>query len=140
MEFYPMPLFVKLSVSDMERSISWYKRVLNFESVFELPGEKGNIVMAHIRGKKYQDIMLVNQNEKLSNGKGVVLNFSVDDVDSFSDRAIKAGAKILEGPIDRVWNARELVLCDHDGYVITLSKGIDTGKAFEDVLEQVKSK
>lgn len=109
--------------------------------LFELPGESGKIVMAHIRGKKYQDIMLVaDQSEKQSNGKGVVLNFSVDDIDDFSDRAIKAGAKILEGPIDRAWNARELVLCDPDGYVITLSKGIDKGKAFEDVIDQVKSK
>jgi uncharacterized glyoxalase superfamily protein PhnB len=141
MEFYPMPLFVKLSVGDIERSINWYKSVLNFESVFELPGENGKIVMAHIRGKKYQDIMLVaEQNEKQFNGKGVVLNFSVDDVDVFSDRAIKADAEILEGPIDRPWNTRELVLRDLDGYLITLSMGIDKGKDFDDVMSQVKNK
>ena len=137
MGFYPMPFFLKLSVGDMERSINWYKSVLNFESVFELRGENGEIVMAHIRGKKYQDIMLVaDRNDKQGNGKGVVLNFSVDDVDIFSEPGIRANAEIIEGPINRPWNARELVMRDCDGYLITLSMGIDKGKAFDDVMSQ----
>ena len=143
MEFYPMPLFVKLSVSNMESSLCWYKEVLNFEPVFELPGKDGKTVMAHIRGKKYQDIMLVSeseQNDKNSNGKGVVLNFSVGDVDLYSKKASKANATVVERPIDRPWNARELVLRDLDGYVITLSMGIDKEKAFNDVISQVENK
>jgi uncharacterized glyoxalase superfamily protein PhnB len=143
MEFYPMPLFVKLSVSNMENSLCWYKEVLNFESVFELPGKDGKTVMAHIRGKKYQDIMLVSeseQNDMNSNGKGVVLNISVEDVDLYSKKASKANAVVVEGPIDRPWNARELVLRDLDGYLITLSMGIDKEKNFDDVINQVESK
>lgn len=58
MEAYPMPLFVKLSVNNMESSLNWYKEVLHFDSVFELPDGDGNTIMAHIRGNKYQDIML----------------------------------------------------------------------------------
>lgn len=143
MEFYPMPLFVKLSVSNMESSLCWYKEVLNFESVFELLGKDGKTVMAHIRGKKYQDIMLVSeseQNDMNSNGKGVVLNISVEDVDLYSKKASKANAVVVEGPIDRPWNARELVLRDLDGYLITLSMGIDKEKNFDDVINQVESK
>jgi uncharacterized glyoxalase superfamily protein PhnB len=142
MEFYPMPLFVKLSVSNMENSLCWYKKVLNFESVFELPDKDGKIMMAHIRGKKYQDIMLVaesKQKEVNSNGKGIVLNFSVEDVDLYSKKASEARAVVLEGPIDRPWNARELVLKDLDGYLITLSMGIDRKKNFNDVINQVES-
>ncbi|RAS91837.1 glyoxalase/bleomycin resistance/extradiol dioxygenase family protein [Priestia endophytica] len=142
MEFYPMPLFVKLSVSNMENSLCWYKEVLNFESVFELPGKDGKIMMAHIRGKKYQDIMLVAESEQKdmsSNGKGIVLNFSVEDVDLYSKKASEARAVVLEGPIDRPWNARELVLKDLDGYLITLSMGIDRKKNFNDVINQVES-
>ncbi|GAB2551696.1 VOC family protein [Gracilibacillus alcaliphilus] len=139
MEFYPMPFFVKLSVSSIENSLRWYKYVLNFESVFELPGKNGETIMAHIRGKKYQDIMLVlDQNEIDSTGKGINLNFNVEDVDRFSDRACKANAVVVEGPIDRPWNTRELVLKDPDGYIITLSMGIDKKKAFYDVIDQVK--
>lgn len=131
MEFYPMPFFVKLSVSSIENSLRWYKYVLNFESVFELPGKNGETIMAHIRGKKYQDIMLVlDQNEIDSTGKGINLNFNVEDVDRFSDRACKANAVVVEGPIDRPWNTRELVLKDPDGYIITLSMGIDKKRLF----------
>jgi uncharacterized glyoxalase superfamily protein PhnB len=140
MEFYPMPLFVKLSVSNMENSLCWYKEVLNFESVFELPGKDGKIIMAHIRGKKYQDIMLVAESAHKdinANGKGMVLNLSVDDVDLYSKKASKASAVVVEGPIDRSWNARELILRDLDGYLITLSMGINKEKEFNDVMSQV---
>ncbi len=143
MEFYPMPLFVKLSVSNMESSLCWYKEVLNFETVFELPGKDGKTVMAHIRGEKYQDIMLVSdseQNEIISNGKGVVVNLSVEDVDLYAKKANEFKVLVVEGPIDRPWNARELVLKDLDGYSITLSMGINKKKDFEDVISQVESK
>lgn len=142
MEFYPMPLFVKLFVSSMEESLCWYKEVLRFESVFELPGNDGKTVMAHIRGQKYQDIMLVSeseQNDRNSNGKGVILNFSVENVDLIAEKASKANVIAVEGPIDRPWNARELVLRDPDGYLITLSMGIDKEKAFDDVISQVEN-
>ncbi|MED4454239.1 VOC family protein [Metabacillus fastidiosus] len=139
MEFYSMPLFVKMFVSNMAISLSWYKDVLNFKSVFELPDKDGKTVMAHIRGKKYQDIMLVSkQSDREFNGEGVILNFAVDDIDKFAIRATKIGAEVKEGPVDRPWNARELVLKDPDGYVITLSMMIDKGKAFDDVIDGVR--
>ncbi|MGG3928611.1 VOC family protein [Metabacillus fastidiosus] len=139
MEFYPMPLFVKMFVSNMEISLRWYKDVLNFQSVFELPDKNGETTMAHIRGKKYQDIMLLSkQSDCETNREGVILNLAVDDIDKFAIRAAKAGAEVKEGPVDRPWNARELVLKDPDGYVITLSMMIDKGKAFDDVIDGVR--
>jgi uncharacterized glyoxalase superfamily protein PhnB len=124
----------------MENSLIWYKEVLNFKSVFELPGKDGKTVMAHIRGKTYQDIMLIstaNGNDKESNGKGVMINLNIENVDSFADRARKADAVIIEGPIDRSWNARDLVLHDPDGYLITLTMRIDKEKHFDDVIGDV---
>ncbi|MCY9160700.1 VOC family protein [Bacillus atrophaeus] len=139
-EFYPMPLFVKLSVSDIERSLSWYKAVLHFESVFELTGNDGKKVMAHIRGKKYQDILLESAQMNTDiNGKGVKLNVTTDDVDSFFEKAKSVEAKITEGPIDRPWNARELVLQDPDGYLITLSMQIDKNKTMDEITEQINN-
>ncbi|MDM5186898.1 VOC family protein [Bacillus sp. DX4.1] len=140
MESYPMPLFVKLSISNMDSSLSWYKDVLNFESVFELPDKDGRIVMAHIRGKKYQDIMLVSEkNDQESNKKGIVLNFTVEDVHRFFENANKMNAEVVEGPIDRPWNARELILNDPDGYLITLSMQIDPEMTMDDIVDQVKA-
>ncbi|MED0666502.1 VOC family protein [Pseudobacillus badius] len=142
MEFYPMPLFVKLSVSHMENSLSWYKEVLHFKSVFEWPGKDGQPIMAHIRGSKYQDILLVSAPEphdKEANGKGIVLNLSVKEVDVYFQNASRAHAIIVEGPVDRPWNARELVLKDPDGYLITLSMGINREKSFDDVIGQMRN-
>ncbi|MFS1516635.1 hypothetical protein V1503_09090 [Bacillus sp. SCS-151] len=69
MEYYPMPLFVKLSVKNMDDSLKWYNEVINFNSIFELPDKDGNTIMAHIRGEKYQDILLLKDNsqDKCSN-------------------------------------------------------------------------
>lgn len=140
MEAYPMPLFVKLSVNNMESSLNWYKEVLHFDSVFELPDGDGNTIMAHIRGNKYQDIMLVSEKiDQESTGKGIVLNFTVEDIESYAERASKMCANVIEGPIERPWNARELALCDPDGYVITLSMQIDQTKTMNDIVDQVKA-
>ncbi|RLL48385.1 glyoxalase/bleomycin resistance/extradiol dioxygenase family protein [Oceanobacillus piezotolerans] len=140
MQAYPMPFFTKLEVSDMNRSLSWYNDVLHFDSVFQLPDSTGDIVMAHIRGEQYQDIMLIlGRDNKDIKGKGVILNFLVKEVDSFAERAFTVGAKIVEGPINRPWNARELVLKDPDGYSITLSAAIYGDKSFEEIEEDIKT-
>lgn len=138
MEAYPMPLFIKLFVNNMESSLDWYKNVLQFESVFEMPDTNGKKLMAHIRGEKYQDLMLLsdtNQIDSTKKGKGLVLNFSVSDIDSFYKRAKEAQTNIIEGPVDRPWNARELVIEDPDGYTITLSMVIDKEKTFNEVMD-----
>ena len=139
MEAYPMPLFVKLEVSNIEKSINWYKKVLGFNLVFELPDNEGNIVMAHIRGKQYQDLMLVATTSKdKGKGAGVVLNFTVNEISIFSKKAITEKANVIEGPIDRPWNARELILKDPDGYCVTLSMNMDSKKDFNAIVEQIK--
>ncbi|MHC8521283.1 VOC family protein [Rossellomorea sp. H39__3] len=40
MEAYPMPMFVKMEVRDIERSVKWYKDVLEFNEVYSLRGRK----------------------------------------------------------------------------------------------------
>ncbi|MRX74409.1 glyoxalase/bleomycin resistance/extradiol dioxygenase family protein [Bacillus lacus] len=138
MEAYPMPLFVKLEVQNMTYSLNWYKEVLQFTSVFELADQQGNSVMAHIRGEKYQDIMLLSSGGKSNEGKkgqGVTLNVAAKEIEPFYKRAAQfSPANVVEGPVNRPWNARELVLQDPDGYLITLSMVIDQSRAFDDVM------
>ncbi|MCC9022148.1 VOC family protein [Bacillus nakamurai] len=135
MEAYPMPMFAKLTVQDVKKSIEWYKNVLHFTAVFELTDDDGNVVMAHIRGKKYQDLMLVlGDTQGAFQEERVILQFAADDVDVYVKNA---GADIIEGPVIRPWNARELVLKDPDGYVLTLSMRAEHEKTFHDVIDEV---
>ncbi|WP_100330003.1 VOC family protein [Bacillus xiapuensis] len=139
MQAYLMPFFVKLAVSNMEHALKWYKEVGSFSSIYELPDGEGRVVMAHIRREAYQDIMLVEQPDtNAARGQGVMLNFTVDDVAPLFKQAEEINAEIIEGPIDRPWNARELVLKDPDGYLLTFSMQIDKGKSFDEVAEQIK--
>ena len=50
-DVYPMPLFVRLTVSDLDESTAWY-RALGFDEVYSMP------VTAHVRYRKYADVML----------------------------------------------------------------------------------
>lgn len=53
--------------------------------------------MAHIRGGRY------------------ILNFTVEDINRFFGNASKVGTEVIEGSIERPWNARELILNDLEG-------------------------
>ncbi|RAV10129.1 VOC family protein [Paenibacillus contaminans] len=132
-EFYPMPMFVKLNVRDLEKSVKWYREAVGFEAVFVMQG------MAHLRGAKYQDVMLLAggaaDEEK---GIGVVINFSTDDIESLADQARNAKAEIVEGPVIRPWNAKELVIQDIDGYIITFSAPIDIHKKFDEAIDGIR--
>jgi len=44
-EFYPMPLFVRMSVRDVEASARWYAEALGFCSVYAMPGADGQQVV-----------------------------------------------------------------------------------------------
>ncbi|KON84477.1 hypothetical protein AF331_10465 [Rossellomorea marisflavi] len=130
MEAYPMPMFVKMEVRDIERSVKWYKDVLEFNEVYCHRGEENQIVMVHIRGERYQDLMLIPAGSPVL-PEGFTINLQWKDVDLTAKQAPESN--IMEGPADRPWNARELVLIDPDGYKLTLSELLHRGMSFDEV-------
>ena len=82
-EFYQMPLFVKLKVRDIEKSKEWYVNVLNFNSVFDFPDANGTISMTHLRGAKYQDLMLLKA-EEVSTSNSVNINLFSNNIHVFT--------------------------------------------------------
>jgi catechol 2,3-dioxygenase-like lactoylglutathione lyase family enzyme len=135
-DIYVMPAFVTLTVRDLQESADWYGDVLGFFILFELPGR-----LVHLRREKYQDPLLtpaagIDADFAGPAGRGVSLCFSVGapaDVDRLAAQAASHRASILEGPINRPWNVRELVLSDPDGYRIILNGGPVEEKRFEEV-------
>jgi hypothetical protein len=93
---------------------------LGFTHVFTMPGPNGAPSLVHLRWVKHADLLLFpdrgNALAGQSRGVGVALNYSSADADALAARARRHNARILEGPVDRPWNVRELVLPDPDGY------------------------
>ena len=51
----------------------------------------------------------------------------------FADR----GVEIAEGPVNRPWNTREIVVHDPDGYTLVFFEPVDITRTFEDVMGNV---
>ena len=94
-EFYQMPLFVKLKVKDIEKSKEWYGNVLNFNSVFDFSDANGTTLMTHLRGAKYQDLMLL-QDEEVNTCDSVIINLFSSDLPSIYLAALENKTNIIQ--------------------------------------------
>ncbi|MDX8367058.1 VOC family protein [Cytobacillus sp. IB215665] len=77
--------------------------------------------------------MLKDNSQDKCSKQGIVVNLSVEDVHQFFERALAANTKVIEGPIDQPWNARELILKDPNDYTITLSMQINNDKSMDEI-------
>ncbi len=145
-EIYPMPAFPMLAVSDLERSSHWYQDALGFVDVFTMRGHDGAPFLAHLRWCRFGDLLLTSARSALgdSPGRGVTLNFATSSTDEVAERASAAGARIVEGPIDRPWNTREITILDPDGYRLNFTAPhpdvVRNGSgSLEDVVERMRA-
>lgn len=138
-EFYQMPLFVKLKVKDIEKSKVWYKNILDFDSVFDFPDDKGAISMTHLRGVKYQDLMLIKE-EEVNTSNSVIINLFSNIIHSIYQSALENKTSIIQEPTVTPWNAKELTIADPDGYIFTITESVDSDKGFDSVIENIKEK
>ncbi len=128
-QFYPMPMFVRLAVKDVEATKQWFHAVLEFESVFDIPH-----TMAHVRGRRYQDVLIVKGEVPEQAGRGVTISFTWKEaVDAIVPRVQANGGKVIDGPANKPWNARELVIEDPNGYRMSFSQHI-ANTAFAEVM------
>ena len=145
-EFYPMPMFPTLSVRDIDLSTSWYTDKAGFSLVFSMPGPGGNVGLAHLRWRKYADLLLVQGTNSAyathAKGAGVTLSFLVETetVDDMAARLAESGVELEEGPVERPWNTREIVVLDPDGYRLIFFEPIDISRTFEDVIESASGR
>lgn len=144
-EFYPMPQFVQLEVSDVVGVAQWYKDALGFRSVFDGPvGPDGKPFIVHLRRDKYQDLLLVplRPGQQAQPSPTLSINFQPGEVSvaALSQSAQKAGTARIEGPVERPWNVRELTVYDPDGNIIKFSERLDVNKTFDEVMDGMKPK
>ncbi len=136
-------MFPTLSVADVAASAEWYTGKLGFAPVFTLPAPGGGIAMAHLRWRKYADLLLVPDSRppdsERPKGRGIALSFLVDttSVDEMAARLSANGVQPAEGPVTRPWNAREIVVRDPDGFSLVFFEPVDVSRSFEDVMGNV---
>jgi catechol 2,3-dioxygenase-like lactoylglutathione lyase family enzyme len=126
-----MPAFAQLQSTDLTRAARWYTEVLGFRTIFAAPGADGQPLLVHLRGARYQDVLLTRAREPRAPGApvgaGVALYFqfseSWDDLTALAERARKAIDQSVEGPTETPWNTREVSLRDPDGFLLVFSKG-----------------
>lgn len=141
-EIYPMPMFPTLSVADVAASAEWYVGKLGFASVYSLP-TPGGIAMAHLRWRKYADLLLVPDSRPPAGspkGAGFALAFLVEttSVDEMAANLTANGVELAEGPVTRPWNVRDIVVRDPDGFSLVFFEPVDISRSFEDVMGTIQ--
>ena len=142
-DIYPMPMFPALSVADVDASVSWYTNRLGFAAVCTLTAPGGDTAMAHLRWRRYADMLLVpdsgSPDSARPKGVGVVFSFLVDltPVDEMARILSSAGVEVAEGPVSWPWNTREIAIFDPDGCRLVFFEPADTSRSFEDVMGEV---
>jgi PhnB protein len=93
-------------------AIEFYKKAFNAEEVARIPGPAGKLVHAQIRIGD-SAVMLVDEfpawgsfGPKSLKGSPVTIHLYVEDVDSFVERAVAAGAKVTMPLEDMFWGDR----------------------------------
>jgi uncharacterized glyoxalase superfamily protein PhnB len=119
-EVYPMPVFVRLETADMAATLAWYRDALGFGVMFEIPGPGGAPSFAHIRRKKYQDLLLSPaRGSESAADAGLAISFDAEgEVDALWARLsgmAAVGRSQVEAPAATPWNTRELKVSDPDG-------------------------
>ena len=99
--------------------------------------------MAHLRWRKFADLLLVSDagpsDDGQPKGVGLVLSFLADavPVDDMAAELASRGVEIAEGPVTRPWNVRDIVVLDPDGYRLVFFAPVDVSRSFEDVMGDV---
>ncbi|MBP2100419.1 VOC family protein [Enterococcus rivorum] len=133
MEFYPMPLFVKIETASLNDSVRWYQNKLGFISVFDFSNENNMIIMSHLRREKYQDLMLIQADQDKASDS-IVINLNVENIKEIRSKMDKK--EIINELKEQPWNVLELTVRSFEGTMISLTEQINPDKTFEEVFDQ----
>jgi PhnB protein len=109
-------------VRDAERAVDWYKRALGAEERERIPLPGGKLMSVELAFGD-STVMLADEFPEAGvlsplsvGGTSVVLNISTDDVDSLWQRAVDAGAEVLQPLQDAFWGERHGQITDPFGH------------------------
>lgn len=113
-DVYPMPMFLRIETRDLAATVRWYGEALEFGVMFQMP------MMAHLRRKKFQDLLIFASPTGGAPAPGLAISFEAEgEIDALWRRAQAAApvgeSQVARAPVVTPWNARELQVIDPDG-------------------------
>lgn len=110
-----------MTVSDIDRTIEWYKNGLGAEELYRMPGPGGAIM--HAEFKLGNSIFMIAQAgmmdakspKELGGTHGGLLIYT-EDCDALFNRAVAAGATVKMPPADQFWGDRWAMVVDPSGH------------------------
>jgi PhnB protein len=114
----------QLTLDNAAQAIDWYKKALGAKEMSRVVGSDGQVMHAEIQigdsRVMLNDAMGGNRGPKAMGGSPASLWIYVEDCDALFNRAVAAGARILDGPMgamqDQFWGDRSGTLTDPHGY------------------------
>ncbi len=113
-EVYPMPAYTSLPASDVAATVRFFTEVVGFGLMYRGPEVGGQPMISHLRGRRYQDVLVMPARGPVHPANGLVVAFLADDLDGLAARARAAGTP-CDGPTVQPWGATEVHLRDPDG-------------------------
>lgn len=117
-----LPVAPEFFVRDIERSITFYKR-LGFTAVRQEPDfavialhEDVHVLLA---AEQHTSREWLNAGPR---GVGLNIRIMVEDVDAVYQRAKDAGAPIIQQIADRYYGLRDFILLDPDGFALRFAQ------------------
>lgn len=113
-------------VADALATAEFYRDVLGFEitDMFLDPPVHCIVTRGHSQiflGKATEQAGTSNQTLK---AEGIDAYFRVRGLDAFAEEIALAGAKVVEGPVERDYEVRELVVEDCNGFVLVFGEDL----------------
>ncbi|MEO2106117.1 MAG: hypothetical protein ABGZ36_10820 [Actinomycetota bacterium] len=123
-DIYPMPVWLSLESPNPSATVEFLTTGLGFSTVFTGPEIGGLPMLTHLRLGRYQDILVSPARGAVNAGTGLVPTLMHADVDGLAEQLELAGAAdaIVDGPVDRPWGARDLVVTTPDGHRLGFSQ------------------
>lgn len=121
-----MTLRLELFVTDMQKSIDFYTKVLGFErlkgSLSYVPVRSGSVVIGLGPAKGLpKDHHFNPEVQTARRGLGAELVLEVDDVEAFYQKVKDSGHEILTPLRKRPWGATDFRIADPDGYYLRIT-------------------
>ena len=121
----------QFSVPDLVRTTEYYRDVLGFDIAGYWDGERVDPVprnpplFAIVRRDEVEVFFKRSEHADVRTGRSEAayeLYFRVKGVDALAEQLRARGADILDGPEDRIYGQRELVVRDCNGVILTFAE------------------